>query len=464
MEAKNPEITIANTTFLPKGVLEKMLPIMYKGSILKIIAKEEIEINTRKNWASHCSLNFYIDNNFIDAYNEGLLEEDMECLFDVFNEPFRVFAQTRQELSIGQNEYEFPFAMFSVFYTSGDFKIFQFLFSVNGGHDDYLKAFIELLKTINEYNSPDSGLASKISKIHTQSDDDKVFFVWDNTISQWQLVNPLLELGKQIQRGFKSAIESREQKPISLIQENDFRNKISALPRNWRIKSDEFPFVMDMPNDVALYSSLADKHLALARAFLIQRISELKRDRNDHFISGKEETSEYFNYFENVIGAVIFSYTAIEAFANICIPWDYTTESKRKNKKEADTKIEIERWWALSDKLKKVLYEVFGTTDPTKNDWWSDFIALEELRNEIIHTKQSKSESRYTKLFSQSIFEIIPVNRKIIKFYGDFMALNKPEMLQEYPYGFGHDEIYPSTTSEKNYNSSYDVLHNPSKK
>jgi len=441
-----------------------MLPVMYKGSILKTIPKEEIKVNDGKNWASNSSLNFYIDNDFIDAYNKGFLEKDIECLFDVFNEPFRVYGQTRKELSIGENEFEFPFAFFSVFYTSDDFKIFQFLFSVNGGEGDYLKAFYKLLKLINEYNIPQSSLSLDILMKHTQSDDNRIFFVFNNSILEWQLINPLLEIGKQIQKGFKNANESREQKSFSLIQENNFRNKIAALPRNWRIQSDGFSFIMDTPNDVALYSNIAEKHLNLAKIFFEEHVLEIKKNRHDYFLNSKQETSEYFDYFENVIAAIIFSYTAIEAFANICIPSNYATDSIRKKERAQDTKVEIERWWTLGDKLKKVLYEVLGSTDPTKSDWWIDFILLEELRNEIIHTKQSSSETRYTKLFSKNVFEIISVNKKIIQFFGDFMALNQPTMLQDYPYGFGHDEIYPSITSEENYKSSYDILHNPSKK
>ena len=88
------------------------------------------------------------------------------------------------------------------------------------------------------------------------------------------------------------------------------------------------------------------------------------------------------------------------------------------------------------------------------------FTELENLRNEIIHTKQSKSEERYAKLLSKSVFDVVKNHKKIIQFYGEHISRYKTELLEEYPYEFGFDDVIPGLMTNKNYWKSYKSIHN----
>ena len=108
------------------------------------------------------------------------------------------------------------------------------------------------------------------------------------------------------------------------------------------------------------------------------------------------------------------------------------------------------------------LQDVLKTSDPTKELWWNKFIELENIRDEIIHSKQSNSVERYSKLLSKGIFEIISINDTIIKYYGKYILENNPNLLEDYPYGFGFDEFYPGLTNDENYELFYRDIFNPS--
>ena len=103
--------------------------------------------------------------------------------------------------------------------------------------------------------------------------------------------------------------------------------------------------------------------------------------------------------------------------------------------------------WKL---LQTSVYQRDGN-DPSREDWWISFTELENLRNEIIHTKQSKSEERYAKLLSESIFNIVRNHKNIIKFYGEHISRYKTELLEEFPYEFDYDDVIPGLMTDKNY-------------
>src|SRR5699024_3766505 len=111
----------------------------------------------------------------------------------------------------------------------------------------------------------------------------------------------------------------------------------------------------------------------------------------------------------------------------------------------------IERKYSLREKCKVILKDIISTSDPTEETWWNDFVILENLRNEIIHTKQSKSEVRYSKLLQENIIPLIESHKRIIKFYGEFIKRNKKELLEEYPYNFDYDDFLPGLMTNENY-------------
>jgi hypothetical protein len=210
------------------------------------------------------------------------------------------------------------------------------------------------------------------------------------------------------------------------------------------------PVIMAKPNDVALFVSLMRKNIIKAREFFDANVRILPNTYYNAILNNKK-TSGYYDYFEDVISAVIFSYTAIEALSNSCIPTDYKHQEEKAGITTIYSKDAIERKFTLRDKLKIVLRDILKTPDPAKESWWDKFILLEETQNEIIHTKQSKSEDRYSKLLGEAIFDVIANSETVIRFYGCYIEDNAKESLGLFPFDFGHDYVLPGFMTGANY-------------
>jgi hypothetical protein len=115
----------------------------------------------------------------------------------------------------------------------------------------------------------------------------------------------------------------------------------------------------------------------------------------------------------------------------------------------------------LRKKLKEHLTVIYQTTDPETEAWWAKFIILEELRNQIIHTKQHLSEERYTKLLEMEIFNIIGVYKEVFNFFGPVITRDTSSMINEFPYNFGFDTVRPKLINDANYRKLYNNLRNP---
>lgn len=250
----------------------------------------------------------------------------------------------------------------------------------------------------------------------------------------------------------------RVKKPYVFFLQDDFNKKI-VLPNNWVLESDKLETMMDTPNDVAIYSSISFSHLIIAKEFHKKEIIPRQKSGFGSTTLAKPKLTEYYNYFEAVIASVIFAYTSIEAFANICIPSNYTYSYTDKDGNSVKmNKEQIERTASLRDKLKIILPEIIGCESPIRQKWWSKFTELENLRNEIIHSKESKSEDRYSKLLSTSIIRKVEVHKEVIEFFGKEISIMKTELLDEYPNGFGYDYYKVKKMTDENFKKSINVI------
>jgi len=103
-----------------------------------------------------------------------------------------------------------------------------------------------------------------------------------------------------------------------------------------------------------------------------------------------EDHTNLFDFFELMVGQIIFSYTAIETFSNIRIPKDYKFQVKRidpKSTKEYN-KDQVERRISLDNKLDLILTEIENVDSPKNDkDLWKNFIKHKGLRDRLIHLK-----------------------------------------------------------------------------
>src|ERR1700741_3364855 len=132
--------------------------------------------------------------------------------------------------------------------------------------------------------------------------------------------------------------EYRINKPVSLKDPKDSSPIHFVLQPTDEIKiNSKHSLQYFVPNNIALLLSISDK--ALVRAFAIFKeninpdkpmndISKIEKDEKVGFLKIKSKT--YCDYIEEIETAIVFSYTAVEAFANISIPENYLFHSEEK--------------------------------------------------------------------------------------------------------------------------------------
>lgn len=149
-----------------------------------------------------------------------------------------------------------------------------------------------------------------------------------------------------------------------------------------------------LPNPTAMYLSLATKLGNHGYDFIKNNFPN-----NKEIISQKDENlfnTKLFDAFENLIACVIFSYSAIEAFANFEIPKEYIFKIERKDKRcqEIYNHAQIERFLNLEMKLKIILPDILQTKSKIPNKIWQDYLWLKKIRNRFVHLKHSDWDNK----------------------------------------------------------------------
>lgn len=415
---------------------------------VEVVSSDNSEIEDR-DWIYNSSLfDIYISSSLLENHviPTSKVYTDFLKKFDAFLKIFKSMTQIEG----------IELAPFSLYFELENTYILKFLFHPIPKGTEYVTMLSSALDTIVYLQKEkESELKSAIQNSYSRKNNKKYF-----TFSEdgWKVLNPLLEVGKDITKDYRKDRDWRVKKPHIMLNQDNFTQRF-IFDSNWVLVFDHLETMLIQPNDVALYSNISERCLAQASEFYNDVILPRHKQWHGSFPS-LEIQKEYYDYFEIIIEAVIFAYTALEAFANICIPsqWEYLTEAN--GVKTIYSKEAIERKFDLREKFKKVIRPILNTTDPSHEKWWMPFTELENLRNEIIHTKQSKSEERYAKLLSQSIFDIVNNHKIIIQFYGEHIAKYRTELLEEYPYEFGYDDIIPGLMTDKNYRKSYKSIRN----
>jgi hypothetical protein len=315
-----------------------------------------------------------------------------------------------------------------------------------------------MMEYISKYENKDEITHAEIRRMPSDRDEVR-FFLFDTTTRTWIIQDLLSDITLGISIDYhKYKKDERVAKPDILINEDKF-NEHFVFDQQWVLTLDEFEVIMARPNDVALYLSLMDKNLIMAKAFLEQAIK--RRNKNPFYdtMLDEDSTKLFYDYFEQVISAATYSYTAIETLANICIVETYEHTKREKGMTTIYDKEGIERFFKLREKFKVIIRTILSTPDPTTERWWQYFIQLEGIRDKIIHTKQSSSQERYSLFLSPKIFPIIEISKTIVKWYGHYINTNLRHILEDYPFGYGFDNTIPAFMTNANYWKSWRNMH-----
>ncbi len=113
----------------------------------------------------------------------------------------------------------------------------------------------------------------------------------------------------------------------------------------------------------------------------------------------------------------------------------------------------------MSEKISKILPDIYGTSDIRKKNLWNDFILFEKYRHEIIHQKSIEQTSFYRKYFKNNIYKYLNVPRQIIEFYySETTKVGKTNPL--WPW-MGEDiEVIPTRGGAQKFFSQSEVIGN----
>lgn len=200
---------------------------------------------------------------------------------------------------------------------------------------------------------------------------------------------------------FKLNVLHRSNRPITCINVDDdqcifFQEVIST-----KIERKNISF--SRPNEISLSMNIAKKSLDLALEIRKSIIKSIQPNQKNKFFGDK--VNHIYDYLEEVQKTIIFSYKAIEALCNSAIPEDYTYKKdlSKKGISEIYDKSAIERWVSTSEKVSKILPDIYKCPSPSNQKFWGHFKKLEELRNEIIHSKSSTSSKLLSEILSSDI-------------------------------------------------------------
>lgn len=210
----------------------------------------------------------------------------------------------------------------------------------------------------------------------------------------------------------------RNMRTIKVYSKSD--KKTYTLAKGSLFESDNTKVLFHEPNNIALSLNLMKK--SYKNAFKIYKDLNLTQPSSKIEID-KDKQSLLFEYFEEIITSIIFSYIAIESMTNAAIDEDYKYEKTNdKGIIEIWGKESIERWMTTSEKVSEVLPNIFNSSNIKEENFWTQFKLLEKLRNDIIHQKTIENGTRldshiYKELLNSKVFEKIKSSLSIIQFF-----------------------------------------------
>lgn len=155
-----------------------------------------------------------------------------------------------------------------------------------------------------------------------------------------------------------------------------------------KIPHDKTAVIFPEPSASALFLSQA--HRAYKEA--LESYSLVKRSFEEASLL---DAHVLYDYLERMSIAVVFGYSAVEAFTNELIPEDAQHETIRRGVVRLYGKEDIERYLSLDEKLDKVLPTITHKRSPRGSTTWQKYIELRRLRDRLIHLK-GKDRGKYT--------------------------------------------------------------------
>lgn len=201
-----------------------------------------------------------------------------------------------------------------------------------------------------------------------------------------------------------------------------------------------------LPNPTAIFLNSSNLHYLEARnkfdSLPIKKKQRLKQDI--------DKDKDIFDYFEYIMGSIVLSFTAIDAFTNEYIPEDYSFEFINDTQSKILTKDEI-IWLPIDTRILEILPDIFNTKFSRRKKVWIEYKKLKSLRDRIIHMRsndlyppvkkkipiqQMKSYvTIWNSLITDPVFNGPKIARNLISFFlNELPSSEQPRWHKNYPY------------------------------
>lgn len=158
-------------------------------------------------------------------------------------------------------------------------------------------------------------------------------------------------------------------------------------------KEGTYPLIFRRPNLISMYMHIAELCYEQAMALLEEDLEPtLKKNDEERYMifEADKDTERVHDFIEELLKALVFSYSAMEAFANRCL---YHAEGL-----STDMRKELIVGRDLSQKLKEEIPRLYNIkrvhTREKYKKAWSDFKTLERLRHDMIHSKGGRKNDQ----------------------------------------------------------------------
>jgi len=217
-----------------------------------------------------------------------------------------------------------------------------------------------------------------------------------------------------------------------VIEGNQILAGTACWPTN-SVKHDRIEINFPPPSPTALYLSLACKNYDASKELYGNVVKDYLND----------EFCELYDYFELSISTILFSFNALESFANEKIVQDKYYEKKFKNSVYGALSSENIEWLSLDEKIGHVLPQQLNIQTIKGTTLWEWYIFLRRIRNKIVHitNKDQQRSNVSTGLYPENIWHDLikshdknfpEVTRKIILHFEG--KQNLPHWLRYYKY------------------------------
>ncbi|QHP80900.1 hypothetical protein EO763_13705 [Pectobacterium odoriferum] len=210
---------------------------------------------------------------------------------------------------------------------------------------------------------------------------------------------------------------ARSNTPLMIVDLK--KDKLILLQETIDAKIGNKKISLSRPNEISLSMNIANNSLKKSQSLRKSIIQKIESDKRKNFF--ENDVGDIYDYLEEVQKTIVFSYKAIEAMCNSAIPDDYSykRDSNKKGVIEVYDKLGIERWITTTEKVSKILPDIYRCDSPAQKSFWGHFKKLEELRNNIVHSKSNSTSQVLSELLSGDIDKYVKSCEKLLKFFFD---------------------------------------------